>query len=242
MPQKQLDTRGLIESVVRLRRAERTADDRVRDEIDPVLSYLEDIVGPTVGRADAARLLGISHTALDRWIEKGEISAVMTPRGRFEIPLSQLVDLLEQVEQRQHEDDRRALASVIRERRRHAETIDEEGLLPARRRRRVKPRNHRTAELQALAYHRLIARRLDRPIVNDARRRLRRWRKDGRIHPRWADEWESILALPLPRIAKLISADTEQARELRQTSPFAGVLTEQERRRLLRVVEERARA
>jgi len=51
-----------------------------------------------------------------------------------------------------------------------------------------------------------------------------------------------VLALPLPRIAKTISADTKRARELRQTSPFAGVLTEQERRRLLRAVEERVLA
>lgn len=241
MPQKQLDTNGLIAGIVRLRRAERAADDRVRAEIEPVLACLEDIIGPTVGRADAARLLGVSHTALDRWIEKGEIAAVLTPRGRREIPLSQLVDLIEQVESRQGEDDRHALARVIRERRRHAEAIDEETFLPARRR-AAPPRTHRISELHALAYHRLVARRLDERLVDDARKRLHRWRESGRIHPRWAAQWESVLTLPLPRIAKKIGADTEQARELRQTSPFAGALTEQERRRVLRAVEERVRA
>jgi hypothetical protein len=94
--------------------------------------------------------------------------------------------------------------------------------------------------LQSLAYHGLVAERLDDSIVRDARTRLRRWRRDSRIDPRWANEWDGILALPLSRIAKAISADSPKARALRQTSPFAGVLTAQERRRLVRAVEERA--
>ena len=62
--------------------------------------FLESLVGPTVRPAEAARLLSISHPALDRWIGKGEISSVLTPKGRREIPLSELVELLEEVEQR----------------------------------------------------------------------------------------------------------------------------------------------
>jgi hypothetical protein len=106
----------------------------------------------------------------------------------------------------------------------------------------ARPGTHRKAELQGLAYHRLVARRLDEQLVDDASRRLRRWREEGRIHPRWADEWERILALPLPRIARAIGADSERGVELRQSSPFAGALTQQERRRVLRAVEERASA
>ena len=41
-------------------------------------------------------------------------------------------------------------------------------------------------------------------------------------------EWGRILEMPIYRIAKTISSDTPRARELRQTSPFAGVLSEQE--------------
>lgn len=210
------------------------ADQRVRGEIEPVLSYLEGVVGLTVSRAEAARLLDVSHTALDRWIAKGEIAAVLTPEGRREVPLSQLVDLLEQVEQRREADGGLALASVIRDRRHRAEAVDAEELLPPR---RVRARGHRAAELRALAYHRLVARRLDERIADDARRRLQRWREDGRIDPRWAAEWERILALPLPQIATLISADSARAAALRQSSPFAGALTEQDRRRLHALTE-----
>jgi hypothetical protein len=46
----------------------------------------------------------------------------------------------------------------------------------------------------------------------------------------------------LPKIATLISSDSKRARELRQSSPFAGVLTPQERRKLLRLVEDRGHA
>jgi hypothetical protein len=94
--------------------------------------------------------------------------------------------------------------------------------------------------LQSLAYHRLVAERLDDRILGDARQRLRRWRRDGRIDPRWAEEWDRILSMPLLGIAKAISADSPKARELRQSSPFAGVLTPQERQRLVRAVEDRA--
>jgi excisionase family DNA binding protein len=238
MPTQRPETREAFENILRLRRAARIANPQLRAEIVPVLEFLEDIAGQTVRPADAARLLGISQPALKRWLDGGEISAVTTPRGRREIPLSELLDLLEDVEEVRDEAGGRPVTRVIRERERRADdSIDLQRLIPRRSR-----RTHRTAELQALAYHRLIAERLDDEIVDEARMRLRRWRRESRIHPRWSDEWERVLALPLPEIKKAISADTKRARELRQTSPFAGMLTEQERQRLVKAVEDRASA
>ena len=159
----------------------------------------------------------------------------MTPEGRREIPLSEVLALLEQTEELGTVGRRYPLAAVVKARRGAAEgAIDVDRLL-----RRRKGRSHRAPELQALAYHRLVAERLDAELAAEARRRLARWRTAGQIHPRWADEWERILALPLPQIAKAISADTQRARELRQTSPFSGALTPQERRVLVKAVEER---
>lgn len=224
-----------IQNILRLRRAARRSDTRVQEDIASAREFLEALAGPTVRPADAARLLGVSHPALKRWLDSGDVSTVTTPQGRREIPLSELIGLLEDIEGVGDESGR-PLARVIRERQRRAqETVDLDRLLP-----RQKRRTHRIPELQALAYHRLVAERLDDRLVDEARRRLRRWRRAGRIHPKWFDEWERILAQPLPEIAKAISADTKRSRELRQTSPFAGVLTEQERRRLVRTVEERA--
>jgi hypothetical protein len=229
------DKERMTKTLVRLRRIERSSDSQTRRELTSAIACLEDVVGSTVRRAEAARLLGISQTALDQWIKKGEIPVVATPSGRYEVPLRQLVDLLEQV------DDHRgagqlAVASVIRERRCDAQAIGEQELLPPRRKR---PRTHRGAELRALAYHRLVAQKLDERCVDDARWRLRKLRDEGRIRPHWAEEWERILDTPIPQITRLISSDSPRGRELRQTSPFAGALNEQERRRALRVVEER---
>ncbi len=224
----------LIDSIVRLRRAERAADASVRSDITPVREYLEDLVGPTIRPAQAARLLGISQPALSRWIDEGDVASVTTPEGRREIPLSEIVDLVVEVDDLRDEGFRRPVSRVIRNRhRRSEETIDLDRLFPDRK------RGHRAAELQALAYHRAVAERLDEFIADNARRRVDRWREEGRVHPRWADDWKTVLSKPLSQIARAISADTPDARALRQSSPFAGVLSEQERRRLVDAVEER---
>lgn len=237
MSKTAIDTRRTVEAIVRLRRASRQVAEEARDDVDSALSYLEDLVGPTLSRAETARLLGVSHTALDRWVDKGDIPAVVTPSGRREIPLGQVVDLLERLEDEQVGDSKLALATVMRDRRHEAEAIPEELFLPPKRRR---PRTHKSPELHALAYHRLVARRLDTELVNDARKRLQRWKQTGRIDPRWADAWERVLAMPPSRIAQAITADSERGRALRQSSPFAGALNEHERRRVARAVEERA--
>ena len=230
------DIRAAVESIVRLRRASRRSDDSVREDIEAALSHLESAVGPTLSRAETARLLGISHTALDRWVEKGDIPAVMTPSGRREIPLSQVVDLLEGLET-QADEGSLALSRVIRERRRAAAAVAEDDFLSPRRRR---PRTHRVPDIHALAYHRVVAQRLDDELLRDARKRLERWKDRGRIDTGWAEEWERVLALPVPRIVKAISANSERGRALRQSSPFAGALTEHERQRIARAVEARA--
>lgn len=233
MAERKSKTEDFVDDLMRLRSIAHDADDVVLRQITPVMLTLEELVGQTVSRASAARLLGVSQTALDRWIKKGEISAVVTPNGRREVPLRELLDLLEDL---RSEPDSRTLASVIQDRRRQAEAIDAD-LLPARYRRR-RPRQHRQADLQALAYHRAVARRLDEHLIEEAKERLRLWQEAGRIHPDWAAEWERALEMPPSQLARLIGSESKHARELRQNSPFAGVLTEQERRRLLGIVDQ----
>jgi hypothetical protein len=232
-----IDVEEAVRNIVRLRRVQQQVDPAAGAELSEVVASLEESVGPTVTRARAARLLGISFNALGRWIEKGDVAEVTTPAGRREVPLAELVDLLGEVERHRGDRGRLALAEVIRERRQAAAAIDPDEILPAR-----QGRSHRVAEVQSLAYHRLVARRLDDRLVDEARERLRRRREDGTIHERWASAWERALALPRDRLARLLREDTQRARDLRQTSPFAGALTEQERRRALRAAEERARA
>jgi len=95
---------------------------------------------------------------------------------------------------------------------------------------------HRAAELRGLAYHRVIARRLDRPMIEAARHQIWQWEHEGRIEPARADRWAEVLRRPLAEVRELIISDTSAAAELRQASPFAGRLSEPERRRILELV------
>lgn len=231
-----VDPEGAIREILRLRRIESRSDPSVRDEIATTREFLEDATGPTVRPVVAARLLGVTQPALHRWLAKGEIGTVTSPEGRREIPLTELLDLLEDVDEVRLEiGEGRPLARVMARRRRQAqESVDLARLIPS-----TRGRTHRVPEMHSLAYHRLIAERLDDEMVQRARRRLERWIRDERIHPTWAERWREVLSRPRPRIAKEISADSARARELRQTSPFAGALTEHERRQLSHAVQQR---
>jgi len=83
--------------------------------------------------------------------------------------------------------------------------------------------------------HCLIARKIeaDRRLLAAARRNLTKWiARYGEDAPRALGEWREILDRPWPEIAALITAADESATRLRQSSPFAGVLTPAERRRV----------
>ena len=50
---------------------------------------------------------------------------------------------------------------------------------------------------------------------------------------KWRDRWIALLNGPLDDLLTALTADTVDSRELRQNSPFVGVLTEAERRAVL---------
>jgi len=83
--------------------------------------------------------------------------------------------------------------------------------------------------------HAVIARKIQREprLVDVAHRNLQRWQaKWGSEPPRWLREWKQILERPWPEIAALITEPSEEGARLRQSSPFAGVLTPAERKRI----------
>ncbi len=84
------------------------------------------------------------------------------------------------------------------------------------------------------AQDRLIAARLRRDgrVLKVARVNLQRWMaRDGRKVRASFLEWHRILTrLSRGEIADFLRSDTPLARRLRQSSPFAGVLSEAERR------------
>jgi hypothetical protein len=226
--QTRFDKERLLRNVVALRVVELQGGSEV---IGDVRDDLERLVGATVSRATAARVLGISQTALDRHIGGGSVSAVETPGGRYEVPTGELVSIA--VELSHHASDRHPVAAVLHERRKRAAKLTAARLLPEI---SGTQRGHRAAELRALAIHRAVALQLDHRVVRDAKRRLRRWEERGQIDPRWAERWATILDQPLADIRETITADDAAAADLRQSSPFAGTLSEPERRRVVEIV------
>jgi hypothetical protein len=98
-----------------------------------------------------------------------------------------------------------------------------------------------------LPQHRLIAKKLrENPeaVLGLARRNLRRY--IGRRRPAPATslwrEWLSLLEQnSIDRIVAVITAKTDKAAELRQASPFAGALTQEEIDGTIQREKERAR-
>lgn len=95
--------------------------------------------------------------------------------------------------------------------------------------------DHRRLDLRSLAMHTLIARKLarDPKLLGVARENLKRWgERWGRRTPVWHKEWQAILKRPWREVAALITELSPLATRLRQSSPFAGVLTPEERKRI----------
>lgn len=229
---RQQERKKTLENIALLRRVEKSAPNpdvvRVREDLEAQL-------GGTVPRSLSASLLGVSHTALNNWIASGDVPVVISERGRKEVPIPTLMELRERVEA-ERASGRRKLHTL------------EPAMVEGRRRAaRMRPRvggstgrgrddPHRLPELRSLAYHRAIAPRLRRPMIDEAERKLRRWQEEGRIDPRNARAWEEVFAMPMDQIRKAIVADDERGRDLRQNSPLAGLLSEPERRRIFEKV------
>jgi hypothetical protein len=95
--------------------------------------------------------------------------------------------------------------------------------------------SHRLLEARSLAMHAVIARKVDRDpkLLAIPRRNLNRWRARWPDEPpAWHSEWRALLRRPWPEIAAVITEQSENAARLRQSSPFAGVLTRDERDRI----------
>lgn len=226
------DRKRLFENIVRLRHAESQAPSL---DISLVREDLEAELGEAVSRSLSARLLGVSHTALNNWIETGDVPVVISERGRREVPLPTLLDLFERVSDERSSGRRtlHVLEPVMAEGRRRAERMRLEVDIDDSCE-RLDP--HRRQELRSLAYHRALAPRLRRPMIDEAQRKLARWTRDGRIDPHYAEAWESVFAMPMTEIRKVIAADDARGRDLRQNSPLAGLLSEPERRKILEMV------
>jgi hypothetical protein len=95
--------------------------------------------------------------------------------------------------------------------------------------------DHRILDARSLAMHCKIAQKLSRDpkILEKARANLERWSaKSSDPLPLYLSEWQEILSRPWPEVAAFITSMSEDATRLRSSSPFAGVLSADEREQI----------
>lgn len=90
---------------------------------------------------------------------------------------------------------------------------------------------HVWIDRRSLAMHRLIAdkirrepRLFDKPVQN-----VERWARMSKHEPYYLTEWRAILATGMEGALNFATEDSERGARLRQSTPFAGVLTPDER-------------
>ncbi|MES2705417.1 MAG: hypothetical protein V4726_02330 [Verrucomicrobiota bacterium] len=88
--------------------------------------------------------------------------------------------------------------------------------------------NHQDIDRRSLMMHRIIAQRLraQPELIVVAQTNMSRWNCPERD---WWREWSEILATQsVEEIASLIELETEDACRMRQSAPFAGILSPKE--------------
>lgn len=85
---------------------------------------------------------------------------------------------------------------------------------------------HAVAEDVSLALHAAVADRVraDPSLLERVKQRVDDWLRAGTVARAYAEAWREILARPADEVARFLEDPGERARQLRQTSPFAGVL------------------
>lgn len=74
----------------------------------------------------------------------------------------------------------------------------------------------------------------DPGLLNRVRERVAEWRRTGAVADHYVDAWTEVLSLPMSELRARVLEPTEAGADLRQVSPFAGVLSARERWQLLR--------
>lgn len=105
---------------------------------------------------------------------------------------------------------------------------------------------HELRDAEKLALHERIAQHLiadPNRVIAIARSNLTRWHTAQAVEDVYVQEWQQILTtLSISDLVQLITADTDEGRRLRQSTPFVGVVSGQERAEALETARRRWQA
>ena len=97
-------------------------------------------------------------------------------------------------------------------------------------------KDHRLIDERSRAFGRVIAEKLRHhpELVDLAKTNIRRWLATSSANSRPAlEEWMTVLNGPVEQVRALLVGDDERSKRLRQSNPFAGALSQQERNAIL---------
>ncbi|MFT4049355.1 MAG: hypothetical protein QM648_05885 [Solirubrobacterales bacterium] len=218
-----------LRDLARLVRAQRSLP--LNRDLAAVVTSLESAIGPTISQRLAARVLGVSHVALSRWVRAGDLPLVINNKGREEFPTRLLVDLAIAVGDARDSNPRaHVLEPIMHMHRRRADSLRRRGLAAP-----SSPGSdpHDRAKAISLAYHGEIARNLTRGDADEALRNVWRLSGSGKMNERYAEKWEQLLGGSLIEIKSVLIERSSEADDLRQNSPFTGMLSEPERQAIV---------
>lgn len=161
-------------------------------------------LGDAVPQRTAARALGVSHPEVSNLISSKKLQTVDNARGRAQISVESLLELIEDG------GGVHAVVDIKEKRREKAAAKIPEG----------KRDLEQIMEMRALAFHRAMARNLDRATCDRAQKVLAEQREAGAISDEHADEWEALLDRPVSDIAAKMTDYSPAGVALRKNSPF----------------------
>ena len=94
---------------------------------------------------------------------------------------------------------------------------------------------HPHIDRRSLEMARLIVEKIDADpnLFQVAHENLQRWRRiRGGTLPRCSEEWEGLLKRPWSEIRNILLDESNEGQRLRSSHPFAGLVSEKERRRI----------
>ena len=94
---------------------------------------------------------------------------------------------------------------------------------------------HPHIDRRSLEMARLIVEKIDADpgLLQVAHENLQRWsRARGGALPRCREEWKALLKRPWSQIRRILLDESDEGQRLRSAHPFAGLVSEKERRRI----------
>lgn len=173
-------------------------------DVDRGIEGIVIALGEAVPQRTAARALGVSHPDVSKLISSKKLRTIDNAKGRAQISVESLLELIESG------GGVHAVVDIKEKRREKAAAKIPEG----------KRDLEQIMEMRALAFHRAMARNLDRATCDRAQKVLAEQREAGAISDQQADEWESLLDRPVSDVAAKMVDYSPAGVALRKSSPF----------------------